>query len=156
MKAYLMKVICAALVCALAESLGGDGPGKAARRLVGGLFLVLAVLSPLGNMDLPRLDLDSLHREAESVTAQGTALAEQERLKVISDACEAYIWNKAAEMGMELQVRVELDRQGLPVRAELRGLASPLERQELTQVIVRELGLEKEDVLWTRSHQSSE
>lgn len=155
MKAYLMKVICAALVCALAESIGADGPGKSTRRLIGGLFLVLAVLSPLGNMDLPRLDLDTLRREAEAVTAEGTALAEHERFMVISDACESYIWNKAAEMGLELQVLVVLDDDGLPLRTELSGPASPLERQKLTQIIVRELGLGKEDVIWTESHQSS-
>ena len=155
MKAYLMKVICAALICALAESIGGDGPGKATRRLVGGLFLVLAVLSPLGNMELPRLELGELYREAEAVTAEGTAMAEQERLSVITAACEAYIWNKAAAMGLEIQVRVELDRDGLPERAELSGPASPLERQDLTEAIVRELGLGKENVIWTQSYQSS-
>ena len=156
MRAYLIKVICAALVCTLTESIGGDGPGKATRRLVGGMFLVLALLSPLGNMDLPALDLNALYREAEAITAEGSAMAEQERRHVISDSCEAYIWNKAAAMELELQVQVELDDEGMPCLVELSGPASPLERQELTAALVRELGMGKEDVIWIPSHQNSE
>lgn len=155
MKAYLLKVICAAMVCALTEAVAGKGPGQQTRRLVCGLFLVLAVLSPLADTKLPRLDLGSLEKDARSAVADGQAQARTARDQCITEACEAYIWNKAVAMDLELEVRVELDDEGFPVRVELFGPAGPLARQELTDTVVRDLGLEEGDVIWTELHQSS-
>lgn len=154
MKEYLLKIICAAMVCALTEGLS-KGPGQQTRRLVCGMFLVLTVLLPLGNMRLPRLDLQSLQENARSAVAEGEEQAESARMQCISNACEAYIWNKAAAMDLELTVRVELDGEGFPVRVELSGPAGPLARQELTDTVVRDLGVEEGDVIWTEFHQSS-
>jgi hypothetical protein len=59
-------------------------------------------------------------------------------------------------MGLELEIRMALDPDGIPRSLELTGMASPLERQKLTQTIVQELGIRKEDVTWKDPHQSSE
>ncbi len=155
MKQYLLKIICAALVCALTEAAAGSGPGRQTRKLVCGMFLVLTVLSPLGNTELPRLELGSLQRSARAAVAEGEEQADRARLECISEACEAYIWNKAAAMELEVQVQVELDEDGFPVRVELSGPAGPLARQELIGTIVRDLGLKEGDVIWTEFHQSS-
>ena len=155
MNAYLLKVVCAAMVCALTEAVAGKGPGRQTRRLVCGLFLALAVLSPLADTRLPRLDMGALERDARSAVADGQEQARSARNQCITEACEAYIWNKAAAMDLELEVRVELDGDGLPVRVELRGPAGPLARQELTAAVIRDLGLEEGDVIWTEFHQSS-
>ena len=154
MKAYLLKVICAAVLCAVTEAISGDGPGKATRKLICGCFLVLAILSPLDGADISGIDLEQLQREGEAVAAEGTAQAKKARLEIISDACAAYILNKAPEL--ELTVSVELDDEGCPVGVALTGAASPLERQTLTDAIVRDLGIRKEKVRWMESHQSSE
>ena len=154
MRAYLLKVICAAILCALTESLSANGPGKATRKLICGAFLTLALLSPLDGAALPQLELDALRRDAAAAVADGTAQAEKARMEIISDACVAYILNKAPEL--ELAVSVELDDEGCPVSVELTGAASPLERQTLMEAIVRDLGIRKEKVRWMESHQSSE
>lgn len=155
MRAYLIKVICAALVCSLTDAIAGAGPGRSTRRLICGAFLALTVLSPIGDTELPRLDLGSIRRSAEAAVDQGVEAAQRERMECISGALETYIWNKAAEMEMELLVLVELSGEGLPIRVELTGPASPLQRQELTGAIVRELGVREEDVIWTGQYQSS-
>ena len=51
---------------------------------------------------------------------------------------------------------IELDDELQPRAVALTGAASPIERQELTEALVRELGLTKEAVTWTGSNQSSE
>lgn len=154
MRAYLWKVICAAVVCALADCIGTGGPGKAVRKLVCGAFLILTLLSPLDGAALPKLELQSLNRTADAIVRDGTAQAEKARYEIISDACAAYILNKAGALG--LTVEVELDEAGFPIRAVLTGDASPLERRTLTEAIVRELGIREEEIRWMESHQSSE
>lgn len=153
---YLMKVICAAIVCALVGAIAGDGPGQRVRKLIAGVFLALTVLSPMGETELPRIDTDRLNADAQAAVRDGTDQAELARNDIISEACEAYILNKADELGLQMQVRVTLDEEGLPASAELTGKASPLERETLSSCIARDLGLGKEAQIWNDPYQSSE
>lgn len=151
--AYLMRLICAAIVCALIQGVAGSSQGI--RRLICGIFLTLTALSPLGELELPDFDPERLRADALSAVREGTDQADEMRTDIIIDACAAYIWNKAAEMGLELEVCLELDEEGIPRRVVLTGPASPLERQKLTQTIARDFGLGKEDVTWIDPYQSS-
>lgn len=150
---YLMRLICAAIVCALIGSVAGSSQGL--RRLIAGIFLTLTALSPVEDLKLPDLDLDRLRADAQRAVRDGTEQADHMQADIISEACRAYIWNKAAELGLELEVRLELDGECLPCSVELTGLASPLERQRLTETIVQDLGLGREDVTWKDPYQSS-
>ena len=152
MRAYVLGVICAAFALSILSALAPDGPGKGVRRLAGSIFLTLAVLAPLGNAELPRLDLDRLKSDALRASLDGIRQAEEAEAECISQALEAYILTKAAELGLSPRVRVELDRAGLPTGVTLTGEEAP----QLTEVIARALGLEKEAVTWNISYQSSE
>lgn len=156
MSAYLMGVISAAFLVSLILAVGGEGPGKGTRRLIGSLFLALAVFRPLGAMELPEFDLDLFRDAAQEAVGEGTAQAAEARSDIISEACEAYILNKAAELGLEPQVRVTLNEEGLPTAVSLTGSASPSEREALSGWIARDLGLGKEAVTWNVLYQSSE
>lgn len=150
---YLMRLICAAIVCALIGSVAGRS--QSLRRLIAGIFLTLTALSPVEDLELPDLDLNRLQADAQAAVRDGTEQADEMRADIISEACQAYIWNKASELGLELEIRLELDGEGLPRSVELTGQASPLERRQLTQTIVRDLGLGREDVTWKDPYQSS-
>lgn len=151
--AYLMRLICAAFVCAFVQSVAGSSQGL--RRLIAGIFLTLTALSPMGDLELPDFDLDRLRADAQAAVMEGERQAEEMQTDIIMEACEAYIWNKAAGMGLELQIHLELDGQSLPCSVELTGAASPRERRLLTQMITQDLGMEREDVIWNDPHQSS-
>ena len=151
--AYLMRLICAAILCALVGAVDGGSPGL--RRLLAGIFLPLTALSPLAELELPELDPERFFADARAAVRDGTEQADEMQADIITDGCEAYIWNKAAAMGLELTIRLELDGEHLPCMVELTGQASPLERQKLTAELVRELGLGKENVIWIDPHQSS-
>lgn len=152
---YLLRLICAAILCALVNAMAGEGPGQRTRRLIAAVFLMLTALSPPGDLDLPELDPDALLEDAEDAVRDGTQQAQTERADIISGACEAYIWNKAAELGLELEVRVVLGDDLMPRAVTLTGQASPLERQTLTEAVTRDLGIGKEDVTWNDPYQSS-
>ena len=150
---YLMRLICAAILCGMVGAVAGSSQGI--RRLIAGIFLTMTALSPLGLPELPDIDPDRLYAEAQAAVQEGQEQADLMRTDIIMDACEAYIWNKAAQMGLELEICLELDEEGLPRSVALTGPASPAERQQLTDAIVRELGLGKEDVTWIEPYQSS-
>jgi hypothetical protein len=156
MKAYAMTVICAAFILSILSALAPEGPGKETRRLAGTIFLVLAVLAPLGRSRLPALDLTTLTGEGEKVAQMGKAQYEAAYSAGITERLEAYILTKAAALGLEPQVHVELDPEGMPQWVELTADAEPHLREELTGQLARELGLKREDVIWEQPHQSSE
>lgn len=154
MSGYLMRLICAAILCALIDALCGTGAGM--RRLTAGIFLTLVAFSLPTEFALPELDPDRFFREAEQAVAQGEALARDARAECITEGCEAYVWSKAEDMGLEVSVEIVLDEALRPCAVTLSGAASPLQRQELCEALCAGLGMGEEDVVWTDSHQSSE
>lgn len=153
---YLFRVICAAFVCALVGAVGGDGPGKSLRKLMAGLFLALTVLSPLQDAPLPRINLDRIRADARAAVQSGEEQARQAQTAIITEGLQAYIWNKAGELGLELAVRVVLDDMGMPQSVVLTGHASPSARQSLETIIARDLGLGKESLIWNSPPKNSE
>lgn len=153
---YLLTLVCGAMVCALTESIAGNGPGSGVRKLICGLFMAFLVISPLKTLDLPDLDLQSYSRDAEAAAEAGQEQAEQARLDIISGSAEAYIWNKAAGMGLDLEISVELDGDGIPCAVTLAGSVTPYEKASLSDMIAGDLGIGKEAQTWTTAHQSSD
>ena len=156
MKAYAMTVICAAFILSILSTLAPEGPGKETRRLAGTIFLVLTVLAPLGRSRLPALDLTALTREGERAALVGKAQYGAAFSACITERLEAYILTKAASLGLEPQVRVSLDPEGMPQWVELTADAEPQIREVLTEQLAGELGLKREDVIWKQPHESSE
>lgn len=153
---YLLRLICAAFLCALILAIGGEGAGKGTRRLICGSFLVLTALSPFGALELSEFDLAHYQKDAEAAVSDGVSQAEEAQKEIISAACETYILNKAAGLGLAIDARVRLDDEGLPVSVTLTGSASPAERESLSGCIARDLGVGKEAQTWIDPYQSSE
>ena len=80
MSEYLMRLICAAILCALIDALCGTGAGM--RRLTAGIFLTLVAFSLPIKLELPELQPEHFFREAEQAAAQGEALARDARAAV--------------------------------------------------------------------------
>lgn len=146
MREYLMGVLCAAFLCSFVNSIGGEGHGM--RRLISGIFLALALLHPLGSLDLPEISLDPFLEDAEKAAEDGQAQARTAQNVIITDALEAYILTKAAELDLTIEARVDLTSDGMPASVTLSGSASPSERQVLTDVLTAALGLGKEEIKW--------
>ena len=153
MSAYLTRLICAAILCALVDALCGSKGGI--RKLTAGIFLTLVAFSLPTDIDLPELQLECFLSDARTAVAEGEDMARDARADIIIEAMEAYVWNKAEAMGLQVEARITLDEDLHPSRAELTGAASPQERQALCDALTEELGLGEGDVVWTQSHQSS-
>ena len=156
MRAYLLRLICAAILTALVDALAGNGPGSGIRKLTAGIFLTLVAFSLPGNLDLPDFDAEKYLRQAEIAVSEGEEQARSARADIIRESVAAYIGTKAGDLGLAVTAEIELDKELQPRAVMLTGAASPIERQELTEELVRELGLTKEAVTWTEWNQSSE
>ena len=141
-----MGILCAAFLCSIVGSIGGAGQGT--RKLISGVFLALALLHPLGSLDLPQFPLDPILDDAEEAVQSGTSQAEAARNDIIIDSLEAYILTKAQELGLEPDIEVSLGSDGLPALVTLAAEASPSEREALTNAVAAALGLGKEDIRW--------
>lgn len=145
LRGWLLAVIAACVLCALAERLMPPGPVKRAGSVTCGLVLVWAVLSPLTSPDLASgqawledywNSLEQRETELRDQVNKGTkAFIEQEYA--------AYIVDKAAEWGVRCTARVEC-RTGeeglcLPDRTTVTGSLSGEERSRLSRMIREDL-----------------
>ena len=146
-RSWLLGLIAVSLVCALADALIPKGAVKRAGRLVCGLTLLAAVLTPL-----TRLDISGSQRWLEdylaSLSRQESELSEtvDRQLKIIiEEECAAYIVDKAAELGCVCSARVECrageDGLYLPIRAEVAGALAEPARTLLARRIAQDLGI---------------
>lgn len=154
MREYLTGVLCAAFICSIVTSIGGAGQGT--RKLLCGIFMALALLHPLGSLDLPELSLDPFLDEAEEAVENGQAQAQSAKNEIIMGSLEAYILTKAQELDLTIEAEITLTADGLPASITLSGSASPSEREALSSSIAAALGIGKEDIRWKEIYQSSE
>lgn len=154
MKAYFMGILCAAFLCSLICAIGGSG--QQLRRLICGVFLALAVFRPPGDLDLPRLSAEAFLSEAEAAVAEGTAQADAAQKEIIIRSLEAYILTRAEALGLRLRVQLTVHDNGTPAEVILCADASPTERETLIRTLSRDLGIGREDIIWTDPYQSSE
>lgn len=153
-KGYLLGIFAAALICVLCTRLIKDkGAAGASAKMIAGLFLVFTVIRPIA--DLPGTDLvlwtEDFSKEASLIAAEGEARTKEAVAAVIKSRTQAYILDKAQALELQLQVEVVLSQDDLPVpeRVHLSGKASPYARARLQQILEQDLGISKENQIWT-------
>lgn len=152
-RTYILSVTAAAVLCTLAIGLSGQkGTTAAIIRLICGIIMASVIIRPLGQLVLP--DLAESYRDLESqvaaAVASGTERSRQELEEGIVQKICSYIQDKAAALGVDIHVYVELDDRAIPVpvRIELEGNISPSAKTTLAQIIESEIGIRKEDQFW--------
>ena len=151
LRSWLLALVAASLICALADALMPKGAVKRVGRLVCGLVLASAILSPLAGLDVES-GQSWLERHLASVEFQRAALEEEvngQMKVIIEQEYAAYIVDKAAQLGAACSARTECRRDGglyLPQRVEVTGAVPPPLQSELVQIIVRDLGVPEEQI----------
>lgn len=148
-RAWLMAVISAAVLCSAVEALMPSGGVKQVGKLVCGLVLLCVVLSPAVKPDLEE-GRRWLEEYAGSVERGKKALEDQvnQGMKVIiEEEYAAYIVDKAARLGVSCTVRVTCrEEEGifLPDRVRVSGALTREGREALSQSIRQDLGVPPE------------
>ena len=139
---WLLGVLAAAMALSLLYALLPKGAVRGAARATGGLILLLVVLGPLAGLDLSDLALRyqdlsrDMERQAEAYRQEGQAQLELG----IQQRTAAYISEKAASLGIDCRVQVEVRTEdGLPLPY---GASLDVERdQVLSDYMAQELGI---------------
>lgn len=150
---YIYSVSGAGLICAVLRHMTKATSQAGICRLLTGVFMLLTLLLPLGDIHfdgLPAMYPD-VSLEAERAVSEGKESYQNALAQSISHRTQAYILDKGARLGVSLTVQVELskDPMPVPVRVRLSGNVSPYAKSRLQQILANELGIPKEDQIWT-------
>ena len=148
---YALRVIVGALICGVLLAMVSGGIYEKLLRMLSGVFLSVILLSSLLRIrwEFPADFLNDVSARAEEQAEDGAEMAQQETGRIISDHLEAYISDKSKALGAVLAVTVTLGENLMPVQVALHGDITPQSRQAISDMIEYDLGISKENQLWT-------
>ena len=152
-RGYVLSTVATAILCSIVQSLCTEKTitGRIIKLILRTMILIVLV-SPWIDLDLADITpyMDSLNAEASAMTQQGVMASEDSMRTLIMEKTQAYILDKAVNMGLDLDIQVTLSESSppLPQQIILVGDCSPLDRQRFTEKLTAELGLEKENMVW--------
>ena len=115
--------------------------------------MVFTVISPLAGLSItgPDIWFGDYTDTADLIASEGERYSVEAMAAVIKSRTEAYILDKGTQLGVSLDVQVELSQDPIPVpvRVRLKGNVSPYAKSRLQQILAKELGISKGDQIWT-------
>lgn len=154
LRSWLMDVLAASLLVAVAQTIMPDGAVKQVGRLACGLILFLAVARPVVGVnysaltDAIRQYQASLAQTQETLTETGEQLTES----IIARETEAYIQDKSSALGLTCEIQVDWDRSGevlVPSRVTVSGPLTGEEQETLTRTLTEDLGVSSDQIIYT-------
>lgn len=154
LREYLIGVIAAALLCGIVTSLiDTKGALGFSIKLIAGLLMLLSVVRPWVSLSMDNLLgwTDHVIADGSDYVASGQMMAEDVYRAGIKEQLEAYIVDEAKTFGCELSVEIILSGGDVPVpeQVRLKGDVSPYAKQSLTNFLTQQLGIDREDQIWT-------
>ena len=146
---WLVGITCAAMITALAEGLSPPGAVRKIGRFTGGLVLLIAVLKPIAAVDGQALSR-ALAEYRLDLSTYSTRLEEENSAlmkSIIEEQSAAYIVDKAEQLGLSCQVKVEADASGqwpIPWTVTVIGPLEGTEREALIRQIQADFGIPAE------------
>ena len=151
---YLIGVIVTAILCGVITNvLDTKSLVGTTIKLMAGLLMLLAVIRPWVS-----ISLDNIFDWTADITANGSGfvadgdrMAQEAYRKSIIERTRAYIVDEAKALNCELTVEVILSDDEIPIPKQVRlaGEVSPFARQALTNFMTENLGINREDQIWT-------
>ena len=151
--AYVLSVTAAGVICGLVTAiLGEKSPYSGMIKMLAGIFLAIAVVSPLTDIRLDFLDgyIDNLKQDGDAAVQSGIQKSEEAIGLIIKSKTEAYILDKAEALGADIEVDVTVsgDYQPIPKTVCIAGSVSPYAKARLENMLEEDLGIGKEGQLW--------
>ena len=110
MRQYVFSIICTAMLCAVVSALIQSNHLKKGVKLLCAVVLILTAVNPVCRLDINEyLQIDtSYEKQAEAFSSKGIAMAQEALSDIIKENTEAYILDKAKELGSCLSVEITL------------------------------------------------
>lgn len=149
---YILSVISTVFVCGLLQMCSPEGTIGAVVRFLSGLVITVCVISPLIQDRMINWDLsyEALMQDSQWAVSEGQELADEAYCEHIQEASTAYILDKAEALGVQINVKIELE-ETFPYEIEsvhLEGTAAPYARQSILGYITTDFGISEEKILW--------
>ena len=152
---WLQTVTFTGIVCSLAFLLAPEGRVKRALRVICGIVMCIALISPIADLNMNSYSkaLSQYRIDAESITRQGEEYSKNLNRTIIQERCEAYILDKAAEQGVKLSevsvlARWSDDGYWYPYEARISAQAPPSAQARMSDIIEATLGISCERQIW--------
>lgn len=153
---WIVSIICTAVLCAVAISLTPKGRVLSALKLVCGLVMVFAIVSPLKQLDFSEYSkyMAKYEDRAAELSSSGNEYGDKMNRTIIEDKCAAYILDKAESYGAELSsvsVAAEWSMDGYwyPISCNIAYSCSDDLKESISSSVEAELGIAKERQTWT-------
>lgn len=149
-KDYLISITAAAIITGIVTGITKkSGSISAMIRLLSGLFMAVTILYPVVDIQFSSLRpyLDQMSIDGDYAADLGKKAAEEEMKQFITERSCAYILDKAAAFGADLEVEVYL-QDFVPCGVQISGAVSPYAKQQISQYISSNLGISLEEQRW--------
>lgn len=156
LQSWLNAVIYTGIICGIALVITPDGRVKKALTIICGAAMCVALISPLADIDMSSYSeaLAGFKLEAESFAEEGESYSKNLNRTIIEDECEAYILDKAKNLGVQLdeaEVLAVWSEEGYwyPSEVSIKGSFSQTQRERLGSFIEAELGISTDKQQWS-------
>ena len=148
---YFTSIVAIAIIGVVVTSVITDPQISRLVRTVTGVLVLLVLLHPLLHGDLEELATtvqEALSRDV--ITEDYEALYQRKLREQIATTTETYILEKAASIGAQIQVEVELDQNSYPTpnKVEITGKLTPQQKELLEEYLTLQLGIAPQNQRW--------
>ena len=154
MRQYLLSLIASALLCSVVYGLLDKKSGYfPIIKLICGLFISITAIAPLTNISIPDISgyIGNTKFDANQFINEGQTATYESMASIITANLESYILDVANEIGADIQTEIILDELTPPSPRSIKiiGNVSPYKKQQLQQIIEKQLGIPEEYQIWT-------
>lgn len=154
-KQYIIAVTAAAVVGCIAVSIcDKKSATSAVVKLIVGVFMTLTILKPMIEIKIADISeyLSFVNTTASDSVQAGCDWADSETTAIIKEQSEAYILDKASNVGVQVEVDVAVCAQApyAPSAVTVSGNVSPYAKMQLSEIIEKDIGVSKENQIWTK------
>ena len=149
---WILGLAGAAVFCVLCSAVTPDGSVKRVQKMLCGVVMTLALLSPIKGLDMSgySLNLARCRQQAEEIGATAQEISDSLSRTFIEERCAAYILDKARLLGSEpgaVRVTARWSSEGVwyPAEAEIEAQYD----RRLSDKIEEELGITAQNQHWS-------
>ena len=151
LKNYLIAVCSAAILSAILKQLVGKTKMSGGTvHLLSGLFVAICIISPWKDFTLQDLEMYNplVTQYGQTYVETGKQITQNQIDAIITEKVESYILEKANQLGVQVEVRVELTEDSIPFKSIVSGRLSPEEKKTLSAFLQKEIGIQEEMQIW--------
>ena len=153
-RTYILSILFAAIISGIVTNLFPKKSAQSALiQMLAGIFITVTVISPWKKIQFSGVAdfIDTIEIASSSSVTDGSEAYNQAVRSGIIDRAEAYVLEKAALLGADLEISVSLSNStpATPVSAKISGKISPFAKKQLVQIMINDLGIPEESQIWS-------